>query len=385
MSYYYDYDEDEEDIVCHPLSGVSFKLSDGASAYIRNVDEWNHRVYLDDESLPNEEEELPKSLSYEEFAHLDFLSPLEDKLRLFIQKIKTQEIKANPGDILPLIKINPTQEDLDRNEALGKTTVLSKDYDPKAIYCYGKKYLRPIYIEKIGSQYLLVLEKAPFSIIPMGLTPKGLLRECNALSYHQDTECYEECPEGIKVHKIEQYCAKAFPELKRYVNQSHFDTVTSRHNYAMSLPSWKDELPLIASTGPLDEETLEQYKPLIMKAINARAYKYKGRGKKIFEQGDVIEIRTRLDSSLLAIVLSSNGKTFYHVRAKIGKRGIETDCDCPFGEDHSFCKHGIALLYALANYAGLYLPYDAFLLQNVENRSRGIIAMQALDDWIYKD
>ena len=144
MSYYYDYDEDEEDIVRHPLSGVSFKLSDGASAYIRNVDEWNHRVYLDDESLPNEEEELPKSLSYEEFAYLDFLSPLEDKLRLFIQKIKTQEIKANPGDILSLIKINPTQEDLDRNEALGKTTVLTKDYDPKAIYGYGKKYLRPI-------------------------------------------------------------------------------------------------------------------------------------------------------------------------------------------------------------------------------------------------
>ena len=380
MSYYYDYDEEGEDIVAHPLFDVSFSLSDGTSAYIRDVDEWNHRVYLDYESLPNDEEELPESFSYEEFVHLDFLSPLDDRLRLFIQKIKTQEIKANPGDILPLIKINPTQEDLDRNEVLGKTTILTKDYDPKAIYGYDKKYLRPVYVEKIGDQYLLLLEQANVPIIPLGLTPKELLLECNALAYRQDSQCYVECPEGVKVHRIDEYCAKAFPELKRYVDQSYFATVTSRHNYAMSLPSWKDELPLIASTGPLDEEVLEQYKPLIMKAINARAYKYKGRGKEIFEQGDVIEIRTRPDSSLLSIVLSSNGKSFYHVHAKIGKRGIETDCDCPFGEDHSFCKHGIALLYALANYAGLYLPYDAFLLQNVENRSRGIIATPTHDD-----
>lgn len=349
-------------------------LNDGSFVIVQRFDFVDGKVLFDDLGVS-------RVLSFTAFRKR--LDPREEELSALLSQIKGKPAKKP----IPVITIRPTARDMKRKEAFGKSVFLLPN-PPKqnAIYRIEEHHYRVEYCEAIGKKYLVSFEPLFISIIRPNFGEEVLYRDCLSL-LGEKTEYVKTTIEGKESIVGARYAVSYyFSQLKEYV----LSKKKAREDSKPMLPRHpsKETLSLLDSYKGLPKVSkadLDRLVPFALKELNRRSQEYVWRGENLFFSGHVLSLVCLAENKIQGLVLSSNESDVYDVSCLFSEKGKVThSCSCPYGQEHSYCKHSLSLLVALCHQAGVWPDPMEEELKNMAAFTYGV-EFDTLYDEDYED
>lgn len=356
------------------LENTPCLLDDGSFVILRCFDFVEGKVLFDDLGVS-------RALSFAVFCKR--LDPREEELSALLSQIKGRPAKKP----IPVITIRPTARDMKRKEAFGKSVFLLPN-PPKqnVIYRIEEHYYRVEYCEAIGKKYLASFKSLYVPTIRPDHGEEYLYRDC--LSLLGENAEYVKAPIDGKESIVSARFAIAYfyPLLKEYV----LSRKAARNGSKPLLPRHpsKETLSLLDShkgLRKLSEADLNCLAPFALKELNRRRQEYVWRGEDLFFSGHVLSLARLAENKIQGLVLSSNESDVYDVSCLFSEKGKVThSCSCPYGQEHSYCKHSLSLLVALCRQAGVWPDPMEEELKNMAAFTYGVEFDTPYDDY-YED
>lgn len=336
------------------IEGTTFLFDNWDKAFLRRLD-LIHGIALCD--VQSKEEDKETSIPIPEFTKLVSRRFVQRDTRdvLDVLEVAWRNSQTTPMTVKPLPE---TETDKERNEILGKITLLQDTPLDAGLYKIRGKIHRLSYQENINGRFLCLFEplKAPLIDI-RGADYQSLSRQMDSLLFTQEEQCLVHvASDQYELVSVKETLRDLLPLASVTIEQEMKKEQTRMREKARRLLTKEEQSSRPSLKMP--KATLSEYGRRCEKELIRRSYVYLQRAEELLAGGFLLSLAQE-GSSFHGLALSSMQDQIYHPSISFDAKGkMHYACDCPYGEAHTYCKHSLMIPMTIANQAELFPLFE---------------------------